>query len=182
MLKQSIYFFFTVFLFYSYDWFQTDSLITIVIYTKQKVGVFHRRELQDPVRSSLYSGRTLIKWVFLFVCFFRCLWKDLNAELVIVDCQDNRLRGEIIIGDHSYLVEVGTYCDFCSWKYWIFILFYLNPLIRPYVFYIYQLIFYSSSIRDEYFKVPLCKGIASFISSHLHLFSMYLIFDAWNKV
>lgn len=44
MLKESIYFFFTVFLFYSYDWFQTDSLITIVIYTKQKVGVFYKRE------------------------------------------------------------------------------------------------------------------------------------------
>ncbi|NXO51433.1 NB5R4 reductase, partial [Aramus guarauna] len=55
------------FLFYSYDWFQTDSLITIVIYTKQK---------------------------------------DMNAELVIVDCQDKRLRGEIIVDDRSYLVEV----------------------------------------------------------------------------
>ncbi|NXW91284.1 NB5R4 reductase, partial [Alopecoenas beccarii] len=65
-----MYFFFTVFLFYSYDWFQTDSLITIVIYTKQK---------------------------------------DLNAELVIVDCQDKRLRGEIIIDDHSYLVECETF-------------------------------------------------------------------------
>ncbi|XP_014733310.1 PREDICTED: cytochrome b5 reductase 4 isoform X2 [Sturnus vulgaris] len=51
----------------SYDWFQTESLITIVIYTKQK---------------------------------------DMNAELVIVDCQDKQLRGEIIIDDHSYLVEV----------------------------------------------------------------------------
>ncbi|XP_051470779.1 cytochrome b5 reductase 4 isoform X2 [Apus apus] len=51
----------------SYDWFQTDSLITIVIYAKQK---------------------------------------DMNAELVIVDCQDNRVRGEIIMDDHSYLVEV----------------------------------------------------------------------------
>ncbi|XP_069660890.1 cytochrome b5 reductase 4 isoform X2 [Haliaeetus albicilla] len=50
----------------SYDWFQTDSLITIVIYTKQK---------------------------------------DMNAELVIVDCEDKRLRGEIV-DDHSYLVEV----------------------------------------------------------------------------
>ncbi|NXR60111.1 NB5R4 reductase, partial [Rhadina sibilatrix] len=50
-----------------YDWFQTDSLITVVIYTKQK---------------------------------------DVNAELVIVDCQDKQLRGEIIIDDHSYLVEV----------------------------------------------------------------------------
>ncbi|XP_071597528.1 cytochrome b5 reductase 4 isoform X6 [Heliangelus exortis] len=51
----------------SYDWFQTDSLITIVIYTKQK---------------------------------------GMNAELVIADCQDKRLRGEIIMDDHSYLVEV----------------------------------------------------------------------------
>ncbi|NWR06477.1 NB5R4 reductase, partial [Paradoxornis webbianus] len=51
----------------NYDWFQTDSLITIVIYTKQK---------------------------------------DMNAELVIVDCQDKQLRGEIIMDDHSYLVEV----------------------------------------------------------------------------
>ncbi|KAM6138791.1 cytochrome b5 reductase 4-like isoform 1-T1 [Phoenicopterus ruber ruber] len=51
----------------SYDWFQTDSLITIVIYTKQK---------------------------------------DMNAELVTVDCQDKQLRGEIIVDDHSYLVEV----------------------------------------------------------------------------
>ncbi|KAM4902798.1 cytochrome b5 reductase 4-like isoform 3-T3 [Sylvia borin] len=51
----------------SYDWFQTDSLITIVIYTKQK---------------------------------------DMDAELVIVDCQDKQLRGEIIMDDHSYLVEV----------------------------------------------------------------------------
>ncbi|NXE79104.1 NB5R4 reductase, partial [Cochlearius cochlearius] len=56
-----------------YDWFQTDSLITIVIYTKQKV---------------------------------------MNAELVIVDCQDKQLRGEIIVDDHSYLVEVGRYCNF----------------------------------------------------------------------
>ncbi|NWZ56277.1 NB5R4 reductase, partial [Haliaeetus albicilla] len=55
-----------------YDWFQTDSLITIVIYTKQK---------------------------------------DMNAELVIVDCEDKRLRGEIV-DDHSYLVEVGMYCNF----------------------------------------------------------------------
>ncbi|XP_064507177.1 cytochrome b5 reductase 4 isoform X2 [Pseudopipra pipra] len=51
----------------SYDWFQTDSLITVVIYTKQK---------------------------------------DMNEELVIVDCQDKRLRGEIIMDDYSYLVEV----------------------------------------------------------------------------
>ncbi|NWW71298.1 NB5R4 reductase, partial [Climacteris rufus] len=52
----------------NYDWFQTDSLITIVIYTKQQ---------------------------------------DMNAELVIVDCQDKQLRGEIIMDDYSYLVEVG---------------------------------------------------------------------------
>ncbi|NWT24640.1 NB5R4 reductase, partial [Cardinalis cardinalis] len=51
----------------NYDWFQTDSLITIVIYTKQK---------------------------------------DMNADLVIVDCQDKQLRGEIIMDDHSYLVEI----------------------------------------------------------------------------
>uniref|UniRef100_A0A8B9EV78 Cytochrome b5 reductase 4 n=1 Tax=Amazona collaria TaxID=241587 RepID=A0A8B9EV78_9PSIT len=51
----------------SYDWFQTDSLITIVIYTKQK---------------------------------------DMNAELVILDCEDKRLRGEIIVDDYSYLLEV----------------------------------------------------------------------------
>lgn len=36
----------------------------------------------------------------------------MNAELVIVDCQDKRLRGEIIVDDHSYLVEVGRYCNF----------------------------------------------------------------------
>ncbi|NXD61414.1 NB5R4 reductase, partial [Corvus moneduloides] len=65
--RKSIFFSSLYFLFYSYDWFQTDSLVTIVIYTKQK---------------------------------------DMNAELVIVDCQDKRLRGEIIIDDHSYLVEV----------------------------------------------------------------------------
>ncbi|NXK87564.1 NB5R4 reductase, partial [Formicarius rufipectus] len=64
-----IYFFYMLyFLFYSYDWFQTDSLIMVVIYTKQK---------------------------------------DMDAELVIVDCQDKRLRGEIIMDDYSYLVEVG---------------------------------------------------------------------------
>ncbi|NXL27199.1 NB5R4 reductase, partial [Glaucidium brasilianum] len=70
--KKNTYFFSLLYffiLFYSYDWFQTDSLITIVIYTKQK---------------------------------------DMNAELVIVDCQDNQLRGEIIVGDHSYLVEIGS--------------------------------------------------------------------------
>ncbi|NWU14667.1 NB5R4 reductase, partial [Cephalopterus ornatus] len=66
-LLNYIFFLLLYFLFYSYDWFQTDSLITVVIYTKQK---------------------------------------DMNAELVIVDCQDKRLRGEIIMDDYSYLVEV----------------------------------------------------------------------------
>ncbi|NXW36545.1 NB5R4 reductase, partial [Phaetusa simplex] len=72
---KKVYIVFSVpyFSFYSYDWFQTDNLVTIVIYTKQK---------------------------------------DMNAELVIVDCQDKRLRGEIIMGDHSYLVELGRYCNF----------------------------------------------------------------------
>ncbi|NWT21601.1 NB5R4 reductase, partial [Vireo altiloquus] len=65
--RKYIFFSLLYFLFYSYDWFQTDSLVTIVIYTKQK---------------------------------------DMNAELVIVDCEDKRLRGEIIMDDHSYLVEV----------------------------------------------------------------------------
>ncbi|NWI97912.1 NB5R4 reductase, partial [Pitta sordida] len=51
---------------HSCDWFQTDSLITIVIYTKKK---------------------------------------DMNAESVMVDCQEKRLRGEIIMDDYSYLVE-----------------------------------------------------------------------------
>jgi len=36
----------------------------------------------------------------------------MNAELVTVDCQDRRLRGEIIVDNHSYLVEVGEYCNF----------------------------------------------------------------------
>ncbi|XP_064364806.1 cytochrome b5 reductase 4 isoform X2 [Dromaius novaehollandiae] len=54
----------------SYDWFQTDGMVTIVIYTKQK---------------------------------------DMNAELVIVDCQDKRLRGEIIVNDYSYVLEVDLY-------------------------------------------------------------------------
>ncbi|NWJ11652.1 NB5R4 reductase, partial [Crypturellus undulatus] len=62
-----LYVFFLYFLFYSYDWFQTDSLITIVIYTKQK---------------------------------------DMNPDFVIVDCQDKRLRGEIIMNDYSYVLEV----------------------------------------------------------------------------
>ncbi|NXN11906.1 NB5R4 reductase, partial [Indicator maculatus] len=55
-----------------YDWFQTDSSITIVIYTKKK---------------------------------------EMNAESVVVDCQDKRLRGEIIMDDHSYLIEVGGNCE-----------------------------------------------------------------------
>ncbi|XP_057268424.1 cytochrome b5 reductase 4 [Pezoporus wallicus] len=51
----------------SYDWFQTDSLITIAVYTKQK---------------------------------------GMNADSVILDCEDKRLRGEIIVDDYSYLLEV----------------------------------------------------------------------------
>ncbi|XP_042299387.1 cytochrome b5 reductase 4-like isoform X1 [Sceloporus undulatus] len=51
----------------SYDWFQTDDLVTVVIYTKQK---------------------------------------DMNSELVIADLQDNKLRGEIIVKDYSYLFHV----------------------------------------------------------------------------
>ncbi|NXK02158.1 NB5R4 reductase, partial [Herpetotheres cachinnans] len=71
LYSKKVYIFFLLyFLFYSYDWFQTDSLITIVIYTKQK---------------------------------------NMNAELVIVDCQEKRLRGEIIVDDHSYLVECETF-------------------------------------------------------------------------
>ncbi|NXH21687.1 NB5R4 reductase, partial [Bucco capensis] len=63
--SSSLYFWFC-----SYDWFQTESSVTIVIYTKQK---------------------------------------DLNAELVIVDCQDKQLRAEIIMDDHCFLVEVALY-------------------------------------------------------------------------
>ncbi|NXA35583.1 NB5R4 reductase, partial [Eudromia elegans] len=70
ILKVLVCLVYFLYLFYSYDWFQTDSLITIVIYTKQK---------------------------------------DMNAELVIVDCQDKRLRGEIIMNDYSYVLEVGRY-------------------------------------------------------------------------
>ncbi|NXD08149.1 NB5R4 reductase, partial [Nothocercus nigrocapillus] len=68
--KSMFFFSLLYFLFYSYDWFQTDDLITVVIYTKQQ---------------------------------------DMNAELVIVDCQDERLRGEIIVNDYSYVLEVGRY-------------------------------------------------------------------------
>ncbi|XP_053237359.1 cytochrome b5 reductase 4 isoform X4 [Podarcis raffonei] len=51
----------------SYDWFQTDSSITVVIYTKQK---------------------------------------DMNSELVIVDLQERKLRGELIVKDYSYLLHL----------------------------------------------------------------------------
>ncbi|NWV00469.1 NB5R4 reductase, partial [Upupa epops] len=50
-----------------YDWFQTESFITLVVYPKHK---------------------------------------EMNEESVIADCQDKRLRTEIIVDDHSYLVEV----------------------------------------------------------------------------
>uniref|UniRef100_A0A8D0L4I6 Cytochrome b5 reductase 4 n=1 Tax=Sphenodon punctatus TaxID=8508 RepID=A0A8D0L4I6_SPHPU len=49
------------------DWFQTDSSITVTIYTKQK---------------------------------------DIISELVIVDYQDGKLRGEIILKDYSYILNV----------------------------------------------------------------------------
>ncbi|XP_019393714.1 PREDICTED: cytochrome b5 reductase 4 [Crocodylus porosus] len=51
----------------SYDWFQTDYSVTVVVYTKQK---------------------------------------DMNSELVILDYEDSRLRGEIIIRDYSYLLNI----------------------------------------------------------------------------
>ncbi|XP_063772985.1 cytochrome b5 reductase 4 [Pseudophryne corroboree] len=50
-----------------YDWFQTDSTVTVVIYTKQK---------------------------------------NMNSDLVTVDCQENILRGEITAGDYSYLLLI----------------------------------------------------------------------------
>ncbi|XP_055458469.1 cytochrome b5 reductase 4 [Psammomys obesus] len=53
----------------SYDWFQTESSVTIVIYTKQK-------------NISLDS-------------------------VVIVDLQDESLRAEAVIKDHSYLIHIG---------------------------------------------------------------------------
>lgn len=36
----------------------------------------------------------------------------MNAELVILDCEDKLLRGEIIVDDYSYLLEVGRYSNF----------------------------------------------------------------------
>ncbi|EDL26517.1 mCG11884, isoform CRA_b [Mus musculus] len=53
---------------YSYDWFQTESSVTIVVYTKQK---------------------------------------NISLDSVIVDLQDDSLRAEAVIKDHSYLVHVG---------------------------------------------------------------------------
>ncbi|XP_052043655.1 cytochrome b5 reductase 4 isoform X2 [Apodemus sylvaticus] len=52
----------------SYDWFQTESAVTIVIYTKQK---------------------------------------NINLDSVIVDLQDDSLRAEAVIKDHSYLIHIG---------------------------------------------------------------------------
>ncbi|NP_001387705.1 uncharacterized protein LOC123956256 isoform 1 [Mus musculus] len=52
----------------SYDWFQTESSVTIVVYTKQK---------------------------------------NISLDSVIVDLQDDSLRAEAVIKDHSYLVHVG---------------------------------------------------------------------------
>uniref|UniRef100_A0A8I6ABY9 Cytochrome b5 reductase 4 n=1 Tax=Rattus norvegicus TaxID=10116 RepID=A0A8I6ABY9_RAT len=51
----------------SYDWFQTESSVTIVIYTKQK---------------------------------------NINLDSVIVDLQDDSLRAEAVIKDHSYLIHI----------------------------------------------------------------------------
>ncbi|NXX45507.1 NB5R4 reductase, partial [Tricholaema leucomelas] len=51
----------------SYDWFQTEALVTVVIYAKRK---------------------------------------DLNAESVIVDCQDKRFRAELLLEDLSYLLQL----------------------------------------------------------------------------
>lgn len=50
-----------------YDWFQTDSTVTVVIYTKQK---------------------------------------SVSSEMVTVDYQENILRGEITVGDFSYLLLI----------------------------------------------------------------------------
>ncbi|XP_075058810.1 cytochrome b5 reductase 4 isoform X2 [Mixophyes fleayi] len=50
-----------------YDWFQTDSTVTMVIYTKQK---------------------------------------DMSSDRVTVDYQENILRGEITVGDYSYLLLI----------------------------------------------------------------------------
>ncbi|XP_053143113.1 cytochrome b5 reductase 4 isoform X2 [Hemicordylus capensis] len=55
----------------SYDWFQTDGSVTVVMYTKQK---------------------------------------SMNSELVIADLQEDRLRGEIIVKDYSYLIHVELSC------------------------------------------------------------------------
>ncbi|XP_036048129.1 cytochrome b5 reductase 4 isoform X3 [Onychomys torridus] len=52
----------------SHDWFQTESSVTIVIYTKQK---------------------------------------NINLDSVVVDLQDDTLRAEAVIKDHSYLIHVG---------------------------------------------------------------------------
>lgn len=52
----------------SYDWFQTESSLTIVIYTKQK---------------------------------------NIHLDSVIVDLQDDSLRAEAVIKDHSYLIHIG---------------------------------------------------------------------------
>ncbi|XP_064025311.1 cytochrome b5 reductase 4 isoform X2 [Pogoniulus pusillus] len=51
----------------SYDWFQTEASVTVVIYAKKK---------------------------------------DLNAESVIVDCQDKRFRAELLVEDLSYLLQL----------------------------------------------------------------------------
>ncbi|KAM4041426.1 cytochrome b5 reductase 4 isoform 4-T4 [Anomaloglossus baeobatrachus] len=50
-----------------YDWFQTDSTVTIVIYAKQK---------------------------------------NMSSEMVVVDYEENILRGELIVEDYSYLLLI----------------------------------------------------------------------------
>lgn len=60
----------------------------------------------------------------------------MNAELVIVDCQDKRLRGEIIVDDHSYLVEVGMYCN-CAVKNTEFSFYFIKTLSSDHMHFMY---------------------------------------------
>lgn len=76
----------------------------------------------------------------------------MNAELVIVDCQDKRLKGEIILADHSYLIELGRYSIFAIENN-EFSFCFTETFSLGHMFYIYQLTFYSSFIADDYLKV-----------------------------
>ncbi|NXR23451.1 NB5R4 reductase, partial [Cinclus mexicanus] len=58
IFSKRIFFTLLYFLFCSYDWFQTDSLITVVIYTKQKVSIFHEGRI---TRSKLEFWENFIK-------------------------------------------------------------------------------------------------------------------------